>query len=267
MAEQHLGEYRTLKSLASGTVLCLDSASRKTILKKLEPDCLLRGQLHPAIKDRLGRVRELAQKQVATLRSVERIADAAWLVWDYVEGETFSEHIAAGRDPRRIGWLMRELILCVESLHMRGIVHGAIHWRNVIVTPRGEIQLTHISPLLYNDPADDAEAIVRLLEEVVKESGGEGSPLGKVVRQSDVRQIGLRELGKRLAGLMDVSDHSAPLELPRSERCLRAGAVVAAVAAAMLGIGVGVAIYHQVARQSTTPVRDFGRLDQFPATR
>jgi hypothetical protein len=47
-----------------------------------------------------------------------------------------------------------------------GIVHGAIHGRNVIVRPDGSIALTHISPLLYNEPEVDMEALRPLLEQM-----------------------------------------------------------------------------------------------------
>src|SRR5712671_6658663 len=85
----HIGEYRVVRALAKdASFLCLDDAGRRVVLKRLEADCLLGAQLHPSIKERLMRIRELAHRQVATLRTVERTrAGEAWLVWDFVEGE------------------------------------------------------------------------------------------------------------------------------------------------------------------------------------
>ena len=140
---------------------------RKTIVKRLDDDCLLDGQLHPSIRQRLERVRELPLRGVANLLGVERGGDsegAANLVWEYVPGRPLEE--VTGDEPtwRR---LCREVILAVEALHAAGIVHGAIHGRNVIVTDAGEVRLTHVSPLLYTDPEQDEGDVIRMLREVV----------------------------------------------------------------------------------------------------
>jgi hypothetical protein len=47
---------------------------RQVVLKKLDDDCLLDGQLHPSIKLRLERVRELPVRCVANFLGVERDA-------------------------------------------------------------------------------------------------------------------------------------------------------------------------------------------------
>src|SRR5687767_3053812 len=65
-----------------------DEAGRRVVLKELDSDCLMRGQLHPMIKDRLERVRDLAHLGVAQLFGVVRDGERALLVWEYVEGKT-----------------------------------------------------------------------------------------------------------------------------------------------------------------------------------
>ena len=44
------------------------------------------------------------------------------------------------------------------------------------------VRLTHISPLLYDDPAADGEALVLLLEQAVERRGERDSPLGHAIR-------------------------------------------------------------------------------------
>src|SRR5438067_5806613 len=51
-------------------------SGRAVVLKALDNDCLLKkGTLHPSIRDRLARVRELALTGVANLYGVERDAE------------------------------------------------------------------------------------------------------------------------------------------------------------------------------------------------
>src|SRR6476661_407038 len=88
-----IGEYRVDRALGEGSLLASESNGRRVVLKMLEPDCLLKGQLHPMIKDRLGRVRELAHLGVANLQGAERDGERAFLVWEFVEGITLEEYL------------------------------------------------------------------------------------------------------------------------------------------------------------------------------
>src|SRR5437773_1622481 len=137
---------------------------RRVVLKRLDPDCLLDGQLHPSIRERLHRVRELPLTCVANLMGVDKVERAGELVWEFVPGRALEEIRGDEAAWRK---LAREIILAVEALHSSGIVHGAIHERNVIVDERGEIRLTHISPLLWSDRAHAAADAVALLEALV----------------------------------------------------------------------------------------------------
>jgi serine/threonine protein kinase len=131
--------------------------------KRLDDDCLLDRQLHPSIAERLNRVRELPVSNVANFHGVEVDADGVWLVWQYIEGVTLEQHLSTPRPQADRAALARELRLAVAALHAHGIVHGAIHARNVIVDPKGALFLTHISPLLFSDPADDDRAVNGLI--------------------------------------------------------------------------------------------------------
>jgi hypothetical protein len=199
----------------------------EVVYKALDEDCLLRGQLHPMVRDRLGRVRELAHVGVATLLGVERQEGRPVLVWEHVEGEALDEYLAAGRpDERRLRELARELLGHVETMHALGIVHGAIHERNVIVTPQGGLKLTHVSPLLYTDPQADVDAVESLLEEMGLLDAVE-PPV------SDLRQL-RRRLADSAAPGEGASDDAAEKPLLTSRRMALAGAAAAAVAGALL---------------------------------
>lgn len=133
-----------------------------TFRKRLDDDCLLEGQIHPSIAERLSRVRELPVSRVANLCGVERDGQGVWLVWQYIEGKSLEQCLGRGLSALEVEQLAREVRLAVAALHAHGIVHGALHARNIIIDPRGQVHLTHVSPLLYSDPAEDERAVERL---------------------------------------------------------------------------------------------------------
>jgi hypothetical protein len=49
-------------------------------------------------------------------------------------------------------------------MHSLGVVHGAVHARNIIIAADGSVKLTHVSPLLFNDPRIDLDALRALNE-------------------------------------------------------------------------------------------------------
>jgi len=168
---ERLGGYTIAAELPAGkSYLAEDQGGRRVVLKRLGEDCLLEGDLHPSIRMRLARVSQVPSRRVANLHGVERDRGMSYLVWDYVEGSCLEEI----EDRRR---LAPEILAAVESLHAWGIVHGAVHERNVIVDERGKVMLTHVSPLLFHDEQEDLRAVERLVgvadKPVTESAGGE----------------------------------------------------------------------------------------------
>ncbi len=219
---------------------------RKVVLKKLDDDCLLDGQLHPSIKLRLERVRELPVRCAANFLAVERdAAGAAQLVWEYVPGTPLD-------DVKSADWLRlsREVVLAVQSLHAAGIVHGAIHGGNVILDDAGEVRLTHVSPLLYSDADHDAAAVVAMLDALVNEHAS-ATPLAAMLAEAAAQpQITLSELYARLAE-MNVEPPTEP-ESP-SERHPRTRYLVAAALIALIGLAMSLAIYWRLTAGESQP--------------
>jgi len=231
-----IGVYPVERELApQRTYLASTTGGRQVVLKMLDPDCLLDGQLHPSVRERLSRVRELAEKGVANLHGVERDGAYTFLVWDYVPGRSFAEASAGDLPHRELLGLSRELVLLVESLHSGGIVHGAITGGNVIIDQNRRLRLTHISPLLYNDPRHDAQAVTELLEKTIAARREQELPLGQALASARVEQASLRELSGLLAGISDVREgvaatphHDAKQEARMRRRALAGAALVAA---------------------------------------
>jgi serine/threonine protein kinase len=208
---------------------------RRVVLKQLDNDCLLDGQLHPMIRQRLERIRELPVKSVANLLGVERIDGVAQLVWEFVPGTPLAE-LQTDDWPR----LAREVVLAIESLHAAGIVHGAIHGRNVLLDENGEIRLTNVSPLLYDDPQQDAQDAIAMLEQLVP--GDEASAeISRALAEAAAGGMSLTELYARLA------DHDPP---PQSqapdivEPMIRRRMIVAAIIVLLVGAGIAFALHR-----------------------
>ena len=199
---------------ADTTFLAEGEGGRLMVLKRVDDDCMLGKGLHPSIAERLARVREVAHAGVGNLIAVEKggrgdaetrgHGEEAWMVWEYVEGETLLEWAGKqGRTARELLVMGRELMLSVDQLHMQGLVHGSIVGGNVIVGAEGGVKLTHVSPLLYTDFIVDVESVVALLKEVAAACGERGEDLRRVVEDRTGGGEGeLRRMAARVAGVL-----------------------------------------------------------------
>jgi len=237
-----IGGYTVVRTLIpQQSWLAAASGGRQVVLKTLDEDCLWKGGLHPNIKDRLGRVRELAHVGVANLYGVERDEGLTYLVWDYVPGRTLAEYAASATCGQRDMLVAaRELVLAVEMLHARGIVHGTIKGSNAIVGTDGRVVLTHVSPLLYSEPAEDVQAVLTLLGDLVEGRGESDAPLGRLLAQAGESEVTLRWLAARMGALLDSRDSEPAVEREdRAEgRRIRRRALLGAGAAAVLGVAL-----------------------------
>jgi hypothetical protein len=255
-----IGGYEIRRELLAGlTALAAAPGDRAVVLKRLDADCLVQAsthpRLHPAIHDRLARVRELAHGQVANLHGVEHDQGCVYLVWEFLEGQTLEEW-ATGRNvsPRDLLLTARELILAVESLHARGIVHGAIHGRNVLVDAAGKLKLTHVSPLLYTDPQHDLEAVAKLFGELAARRGEAGSPLENLASEAQERDGTLRSMRTRAASLIDLRrDEASDAVEAEGDIRRRRRSRLGAVAAVLLGLVLSYGIKQYVSRLIPKP--------------
>ncbi len=245
--------YRVVRLTSETSYLCLAPGDRYVILKPVDEDCLLTGGLHPSIKERLGRVRELAHAGVANLYSVERdAAGGAWLVWEYVGGNTLDDVLAARPTPRDLWIIVRELILAIEALHACGIVHGALHERNVLAEGTRHVRLTHVSPLLYTEIGDDESALLDMLERIAV---APHERLGEIAGDARSKPQPLRWVRSRLAGLIESRDVPTTSPVPEIEPTSRRTTLVAAVCVAIGGLAIayGVKLYTSTPSVDATP--------------
>jgi serine/threonine protein kinase len=245
-----LGEYRIIRALSKDkSLLALGHGDAQVVLKMLEPDCLQRGQLHPNIRDRLARVRELAHPGVANLHGVERDSGRPYLVWQYIPGKNLEEFARDAASPDALAPLARELMLTVESLHAQGIVHGAIHPRNIIVDVVGHVRVVDISPLLYDDPAADDSAAIAAIRSVLQQKGWSNSNLAGAMGDASEPPKNLTAVRARLASGMD---HTANMTMT-VERPVRRSAMLAAIAVMVVGLLIAAGVVWYVAHSAPPP--------------
>ena len=258
-----VGGYEILSTLPEGeSALALAAGGRRVVLKRLDPDCLLRSdanpKLHATIRDRLARVRELAHARVANLYGVEHDRGIVYLVWEYVEGRPLEDWaIGEQRRPSQRELLLasRELILTVEALHARGIVHGAIHGRNVIVDPQGKLKLTHVSPLLYSEPRHDIDSIADLFGHIAQQRGEAESPLDRLAHEVHYEpDATLRSMGARASSLIDLRrDEASEEQERRGDARRRRRSRLAAALVLMAALGLSWEIRQSVRRLTPPP--------------
>ncbi len=256
-----LGAYAIERELTpQRTYLAQAPGGRPVVLKIIDADCLLDGQLHPSVRERLARVRELAEKGVANLHGVERDGAATFMIWDYVPGASFVDASSSELPHRELLQLSRQLVLIVESLHAAGIVHGAISGGNVIVDSSRRLRLTHVSPLLYADPRHDAHAVTELLEKVIHARREEGLPLGQALARAREDQASLRELSGLLSAVSDVREGPvpAPTHDAKQETRMRRRALLGAALVAGAGLTTFYWINRYVSRSHPIPPPPMG---------
>jgi len=264
-----LGEFEILRELTPGQSFeALDGAGRHVVLKRLATDCMLGGGLHPHVRDRLSRVRELAHPGVANLFGVEATEWGEMLVWEFVPGRTLED--MAGDLASRAGStgspqagsmnspradllkLAEEVLLSVQSLHGLGIVHGGLHGRNIIVDSRPGVKLTHISPLLYDDPKQDAQDVAATIGAIAAARGWDQEIWEKL--RVDAQERGLAGMRTRLTAAMeDRSMSAATGKAPEARR--RRRLVAGAVASTAVGLALaGGVIAYEVRSRPPIPV-------------
>ena len=259
-ASEHLCGYQVRSWLtAQNTALCVTDGGRLLILKTLPEECLPGGQLHPSVRDRLMRVKELAHRQVANFIGVERQdGGKAYLVWEYVEGISFAEYLAGVcRTSREMLLMLRELILATEGLHALGLIHGSLHPQNVIIRPTNELVLTHISPLLHHEPQVDCDAVGSLLLQAIRARGEGDTRLGRLLGDHVLRGMPMLALAGEISRLVESPEEGGalPVEDPAVEGRFRRKALYSAAGCAGAAAAAALAAYLLLQSSVDAPQR------------
>lgn len=250
---EHLAGCQVTNALSDKAYRALDPSGRSLVLKRVPLDCLQGEKFHPAVHQRLLRIQELAHPGVANLHGVERDGSAILAIWDYLPGQPIDTYFrppdesslttasapsadafAQESSERRFIRIARELILLVQSLHRLGLVHGSLSAGNVIVDSTGQVRLTDLSPLLFDDPAMDERALRALLLAIAPPD------LPTPLRQALSRPTTLANLSACFADQAartstTPTDEPPP---PEGDGAIRWATIALAAAVALLGLAI-----------------------------
>lgn len=150
----------------------VDETGQMVIYKRLPDDCCQKGQLHPSIRTRLQKLREIPAGSMVNLMGVLRNEWGVVLVSEYVPGRSLDRLDLLERDRAFEG-----VCRAVSQLHQHGLVHGALKPTNVIVQEDGTVKLIDPSPFLYDDPQVDWQAVAGMYPDRVNPVKSSGSGL------------------------------------------------------------------------------------------
>lgn len=133
----------------------------------------------------LESVRMLSHPNIVRIFSLERDGDIAFLVLEWVDGESLRSVIESLLpetvcEADALG-VVRAVGNALEYAHARGLVHGDIRPENVLVTERGEVRLLFTSACLASGapfriaPRDDVRGLAALAYELM---AGAPPPIG-----------------------------------------------------------------------------------------
>lgn len=138
----------------------MDETGEVVVYKRLPEDCCQKGQLHPTIRTRLQKLREIPASSMVNLIGVFRNELGVVLVREYVPGRSLDRLDPLDRDR-----IFEGVYRAVSQLHQHGLVHGALKPTNVIVKEDRTVTLIDPSPFLYDDPQVDWKDLANIYPE------------------------------------------------------------------------------------------------------
>ena len=183
MVGKHIGPYKVLESLGSGGMgevfLALDTRlGRKVALKTLKSFETETAGARPRVVREARAAARLNHPGIGAIYDVIEDAGRAYIVMEYVEGETLAARLARGR----LGLdealsFASQISEALASAHSRGVVHRDLKPANIVITPLGRTKILDFG--LAKTRLFDAPGPAGSTDSTITESlGGEGKILG-----------------------------------------------------------------------------------------
>lgn len=222
-----VGPWEIVRPLGDSSWLAQDDG-RQVVIKSLDGSCLKGDKLRDGVRERLQRIRQLPQVSMANLLDVQLSATGTWSIWEHVPGQPLEQWMPQASEIEMMR-MAREVILAVLQMHALGIVHGAIHGRNIIVCGRGP-RLTHASPLMWTDPDLDRQAVLEMLSQCTHAS------LLHWVKLAGQESWSLEQLARKLMSA-ELTPDPSEMHLPvqRKGPYVRLKAIIATMGVLLLG--------------------------------
>jgi serine/threonine protein kinase len=143
----HIGPYVILRRLGHGAMgqvfLAEDSRlHRKVALKQVFGDSDSQATIRSSVLREAEAVARINHSNVAIVHDVIEHAGAAFIVMEYVEGETLAARLARERLPVSVVVQFgRQLAAALAAAHSNGIIHRDLKPSNIQVTPQNSVKI------------------------------------------------------------------------------------------------------------------------------
>jgi serine/threonine protein kinase len=147
VAGDQIGPYVIVRSLGQGgmgEVFLADDSRlhRKVALKYLFAAADPQGTIQASVLREAEAVARINHPNVAVVYDVVEHAGSAFIVMEYVDGETLSDRLAHGRlQMSTVIEFGRQLASALAAAHSRGIIHRDLKPANIQVTPEGRVKI------------------------------------------------------------------------------------------------------------------------------
>ena len=152
-----IGPYVIVDSIGHGGMGQVFLGHDPRLRRKVALKCVIRSlaanDSHKTrIRDEARAAARVTHPNIATIHDVVEHEDRAFIVMEYVEGETLSARLKRARVPvDRVITIGRQLASALAAAHARGIVHRDLKPANVQITPEGTVKVLDSASHTHRD--------------------------------------------------------------------------------------------------------------------
>jgi eukaryotic-like serine/threonine-protein kinase len=147
VADSVVNRYRIIDLLDTGGMgqvfLAEDSKlRRKVALKKLSPSLDSNRDVRRRLLHEARAAARINHPRIASIYDVVEINDGAFIVMEYVPGETLAAKLVSGAlPPDQVLGLATQAAEAIAAAHAQGVVHGDLKPANIHVNPEGDLKI------------------------------------------------------------------------------------------------------------------------------
>ncbi len=179
---QRVGDYRILSKLGAGEMgtvyRALDTRRKRPVVLRVLPGAAAR----QGWQEQARAAGALTHPNTARILDVGEVNGSRFIAAEYVEGQTLDDHVSAHppQPAETAAWAL-QVARSLEEAHIRGIVHGNIKPRNILITSGGRVKVLDFG---LGDPAARPAADLQALGHVLLETAEALPPdLARIVRR------------------------------------------------------------------------------------